>query len=58
MKKSKFRLFFQGITVADINEKMGVQVTQKLKKKYGSNKVIFVKTDTSDKKSFEGKFQL
>ncbi|XP_045478439.1 15-hydroxyprostaglandin dehydrogenase [NAD(+)]-like [Harmonia axyridis] len=47
----------KGVSIADINQEIGKKVCNELQKKFGSNKVIFVKTDVSDKKSFEDAFQ-
>ncbi|XP_045478440.1 15-hydroxyprostaglandin dehydrogenase [NAD(+)]-like isoform X1 [Harmonia axyridis] len=46
----------KGVSIADINQEIGKKVCNELQKKFGSNKVIFVKTDVSDKSSFEKAF--
>uniref|UniRef100_A0A6P7FLL1 Alcohol dehydrogenase 2-like isoform X1 n=1 Tax=Diabrotica virgifera virgifera TaxID=50390 RepID=A0A6P7FLL1_DIAVI len=46
----------KGVTIADVNEANGTKVTAELQEKYGKNRVIFVKTDVTDKESFENAF--
>ncbi|CAG9832848.1 unnamed protein product [Diabrotica balteata] len=46
----------KGVTIADVNEGNGTKVTEELQGKYGKDRVIFVKTDVTDKESFENAF--
>ncbi|XP_045478441.1 15-hydroxyprostaglandin dehydrogenase [NAD(+)]-like isoform X2 [Harmonia axyridis] len=46
----------EGVSIADINQEMGKKVCNELQKKFGTNKVIFLETDVSDKQSFEEAF--
>ncbi|GJQ83245.1 hypothetical protein Trydic_g8842 [Trypoxylus dichotomus] len=47
----------KGVTIADINDSLGEVTTKDFNEKYGSGKVLFVKTDVSNKESFENAFQ-
>ncbi|KAK9885291.1 hypothetical protein WA026_010785 [Henosepilachna vigintioctopunctata] len=47
----------KGVTVADINDKTGRKALEDLEIKYGADKILFVKTDVSDKISFENAFK-
>ncbi|GJQ83243.1 hypothetical protein Trydic_g8841 [Trypoxylus dichotomus] len=47
----------KGVTIADINDSLGEVTTKEFNEKYGSGKVLFVKTDVSNKESFENAFQ-
>ncbi|CAG9832846.1 unnamed protein product [Diabrotica balteata] len=46
----------KGVTIADVNEGNGTKVAEELQGKYGKDRVIFVKTDVTDKESFENAF--
>ncbi|KAK4876769.1 hypothetical protein RN001_009275 [Aquatica leii] len=47
----------KGVTIADVNDELGLLVLDEIKKKFGDNKVLFVKTDVSDKNQFEDAFK-
>lgn len=45
---------FQGVAIADINSDLGVKVREELEQTFGSNRCIFIKTDVSNYKEFQG----
>ncbi|KAK4876771.1 hypothetical protein RN001_009277 [Aquatica leii] len=47
----------KGVTIVDINEKNGMKALEELQKKFGNDRVIFVKTDITDIKQFEDAFK-
>ncbi|KAK4876770.1 hypothetical protein RN001_009276 [Aquatica leii] len=47
----------KGVTIADVNEERGLLVLDEIKKEFGEDKVLFVKTDVSDKNQFEDAFK-
>ncbi|XP_045478445.1 15-hydroxyprostaglandin dehydrogenase [NAD(+)]-like [Harmonia axyridis] len=46
----------RGVTIADVDQETGEKVVDELKREFGSHRVIFVKTDVSDKQSFQDAF--
>ncbi|KAL3274250.1 hypothetical protein HHI36_015660 [Cryptolaemus montrouzieri] len=47
----------RGVTIADINAEAGEKTVEALRKEFGRDKVIFTKTDVSNKESFEDAFK-
>ncbi|KAB0796089.1 hypothetical protein PPYR_10150 [Photinus pyralis] len=47
----------KGTSILDINESLGLQVTEELNKEFGKGKAVFVKTDVSDRRQFEDAFK-
>ncbi|KAG5874199.1 hypothetical protein JTB14_005024 [Gonioctena quinquepunctata] len=47
----------KGVTIADFDAVKGTAAAETLSKEFGSDKVIFIKTDVSDKKQFEDAFR-
>ncbi|XP_044758718.1 15-hydroxyprostaglandin dehydrogenase [NAD(+)]-like [Coccinella septempunctata] len=47
----------RGLTIADINQEVGEKVTESLKREFDSSNVIFVRTDVSNRNSFEEAFK-
>ncbi|KAK4876649.1 hypothetical protein RN001_009155 [Aquatica leii] len=47
----------KGVTIADTNEIIGLQVAEKLNQKYGDKKVLFVKVDVAHRNEFEDAFK-
>lgn len=47
-------LFFQGVTIADVNVESGNAALSEMEKTFGPNKAIFVKTDITLHEEFEG----
>lgn len=45
---------FQGVTLADINTSFGENALLDIEKEFGPNKAIFIETDVSNIKQFEG----
>lgn len=43
------------MTLADVNEEHGRRALEGIEKEFGQNKALFVNTDVTDKKKFEGK---
>lgn len=52
--KCIFFAYLQGATIADINEGFGNKALEEIKKEFGPNKAIYVKTDVTNKQDFEG----
>ncbi|XP_057667430.1 15-hydroxyprostaglandin dehydrogenase [NAD(+)]-like isoform X1 [Diorhabda carinulata] len=48
----------KGVVIADINQVKGEDETKRLEKKFGKNRVVFVKTDIADIESFENAFKV
>lgn len=46
--------YLQGVTIADINCEFGKSALEEIRKEFGPNKAIFVKTDVTNKKQFDG----
>ncbi|XP_022911411.2 15-hydroxyprostaglandin dehydrogenase [NAD(+)]-like [Onthophagus taurus] len=46
-----------GIALVDINEQLGISVTDDLNSKYGQGKVIFIKANVSNKNEFQEAFK-
>lgn len=46
--------YFQGVTIADIDEYTAKTAIRELQGEFGEEKLLFVKTDISNKKEFEG----
>ncbi|KAI4470580.1 15-hydroxyprostaglandin dehydrogenase [nad(+)] [Holotrichia oblita] len=52
----KIHCTLQGVTIADVNDTLGKASAEELNQKYGSSKVLFVKTDVTNTESFENAF--
>ncbi|CAH0557984.1 unnamed protein product [Brassicogethes aeneus] len=47
----------KAVTIADVNEALGDNALLEVKKEFGENRAIFVKTDVSNKEEFENAFK-
>ncbi|KAL3281774.1 hypothetical protein HHI36_004975 [Cryptolaemus montrouzieri] len=47
----------KGVTIADINQQAGDTIAKVLQKEFGDERVIFVLTDVTDKRSYENAFK-
>ncbi|KAG5880306.1 hypothetical protein JTB14_003706 [Gonioctena quinquepunctata] len=55
--KQLLRNGLKGVTLADLNPKLGIEALDQIKQEFGHNKAIFVKTDVTQIDSLEGAFR-
>lgn len=51
-------LYFQGVVIADIDEKNGNSAVDKLNKTFENRKIVFIKTDVTVADQLEGNYIL
>lgn len=47
--------YFQGVTLADINDSASQNALDEIENEFGPNKAIYIHVDVSNKAEFEGK---
>ncbi|KAJ3662673.1 hypothetical protein Zmor_007011 [Zophobas morio] len=55
--KELLRNGIRGVTLADINDYFGEKALEEIRKEFGPNKAIYVKTDVTNRESYEGAFK-